>query len=80
MWTMHTQKENENIGREYVYSTVDDLLERMSCREPVREYSPKRAWGMSLFFCASAGILLMLVYRFWCALFSFWGAGEGVEG
>lgn len=34
-------------------------------REPVREYSPKRAWGMSLFFCASAGILLMLVYRFW---------------
>ena len=43
----------------------DAAMQLIGYREPQREYNPRRAWGMSLFFCGSAGIAFMVVYRFW---------------
>lgn len=43
----------------------DAAMQLVGYREPQREYNPRRAWGLSLFFCGSAAIAFMVVYRFW---------------
>lgn len=46
----------------------DSAIQLVGYRKPQKEYNPGRAWGMSLFFCGSAGIAFMVVYRFWYAV------------
>lgn len=45
----------------------DAAMQLVGFRKPQREYSPGKAWGLSLFYCGSAAIAFMVVYRFWCA-------------